>query len=79
MSDQSRGGIYIVNPETGEAESVTSEELKALLLSDLRASKPEPEPEPEHQSEPPKPSPRKRREDLSDAIAHEATPGAGQD
>lgn len=73
MSDQSRGGIYIVNPETGEAEPVTSEELKTLLLSDTHA------PEPEHAAEPPKPSPSKRREDLSDAIAHEATSGTGRD
>jgi hypothetical protein len=29
MNDQSRGGIYIVNPETGEAEAITSEELAA--------------------------------------------------
>jgi hypothetical protein len=29
MNDQSRGGIYIVNPETGEAEAITSEELTA--------------------------------------------------
>lgn len=64
MSDQSRGGIYIVNPETGEAESVTSEELAARIS---RASEPEP----------PKPSPRKRREDLSDATENEAAPFAG--
>jgi hypothetical protein len=29
MNDQSRGGIYIVSPETGEAEAITSEELAA--------------------------------------------------
>jgi hypothetical protein len=39
MNDQSRGGIYIVNPETGEAEGITSEELAAR---EARASEPAP-------------------------------------
>jgi hypothetical protein len=47
MSDQSRGGIYIVNPETGEAEAIASEDLAAL---EARATEPAPM----------KPAPRKR-------------------
>jgi hypothetical protein len=39
MNDQSRGGIYIVNPETGETEVITSEELTARQA---RASEPAP-------------------------------------
>ena len=54
MSDQSRGGIYIVNPATGEAEPITSEELAARLID-------APEPAP------PTPSTRKRKEELTDA------------
>lgn len=54
MSDQSRGGIYIVNPATGEAEPITSEELAAR---GKRAPEPEPIKEPT----------RKRREELTDA------------
>lgn len=57
MSDQSRGGIYIVNPETGEAEAITSEELAAR---EARASEPAPLPT--------IPAPRKRREELTDAV-----------
>jgi hypothetical protein len=41
MNDQSRGGIYIVNPETGEAEAITSEQLAA---SQTPASEPAPAP-----------------------------------
>jgi hypothetical protein len=41
MNDQSRGGIYIVNPDTGETEAITSEELAARQA---RASEPEPAP-----------------------------------
>lgn len=40
MSDQSRGGIYIVNPATGVAEAITSDELAAA--QDAHASKPAP-------------------------------------
>jgi hypothetical protein len=54
MSDQSQGGIYIVNPETGEAESITSEELAARTA---RAAEPAPV----------KPATRKRQEELTDA------------
>ena len=54
MSDQSQGGIYIVNPETGEAEPITSEDLAARIA---RAAEPEPV----------KPAPRKRPEELTDA------------
>lgn len=39
MSDQSRGGIFIVNPESGEAEPITSEELAAR---DAHAAEPQP-------------------------------------
>ena len=54
MSDQSQGGIYIVNPETGEAESIASEELAARTAA---AREPAPV----------KPVVRKRNEDLTDA------------
>jgi hypothetical protein len=54
MNDQSRGGIYIVNPETGEAEPITSEELAAR---EARASEPAPV----------KTSTRKRPEELTNA------------
>jgi hypothetical protein len=57
MSDQSKGGIYIVDPETGEAKSVTSEELIALLISGASAPKPVPS----------KPSPRKPPQELTNA------------
>ena len=59
MNDQSRGGIYIVNPETGEAEAITSEELAA---SQAPASEPalvEPAPV--------KPTTRKSPEELTNA------------
>jgi hypothetical protein len=39
MNDQSRGGIYIVNPETGEAAAITSEQLAA---SQAQVSEPAP-------------------------------------
>jgi hypothetical protein len=39
MSNQSIGGIYIVNPATGEAEAITSEDLAAR---EARASEPAP-------------------------------------
>lgn len=54
MNDQSRGGIYIVNPETGEAEAITSEELAARQAP---ASEPAPA----------KPALRKPPEDLTNA------------
>ena len=54
MSDQSKGGIYIVNPDTGEAEPITSEELAARAH---RAPEPEPIKEPT----------RRRREELTNA------------
>jgi hypothetical protein len=54
MSDQSKGGIYFVNPETGEAEAITSEELAARTAA---ARKPATA----------KPAPRKRQEELTDA------------
>ena len=56
MNDQSRGGIYIVNPDTGETEAITSEELAARQA---RASEPEPEPAPT------KPANRKPPEELT--------------
>lgn len=59
MNDQSRGGIYIVNPETGEAEAITSEELAA---SQARASEPA-----LAKSAPAKPATRKPQEELTDA------------
>jgi hypothetical protein len=39
MTDQSRGGIYIVNPATGETEPIASEDLAAR---EARASEPAP-------------------------------------
>jgi hypothetical protein len=57
MSDQSQGGIYIVNPESGEAEAITSEELAAR---DTRAAEPKPM----------KPAPRKSPEGLTDAVTY---------
>ena len=54
MNDQSRGGIYIVNPKTGEAEAITSEELAARQAP---ASEPAPV----------KPATRKPPEELTDA------------
>jgi hypothetical protein len=54
MNDQSRGGIYIVNPETGETEAITSEELAARQA---HASEPVPV----------KPSTRKPPEELTSA------------
>jgi hypothetical protein len=39
MTDQSRGGIYIVNPATGEAEPIASKDLAAR---EARASEPAP-------------------------------------
>jgi len=59
MNDQSRGGIYIVSPKTGEAEAITSEKLAARQA---RASEPalvEPAPA--------KPATRKISEELTDA------------
>lgn len=56
MSDQSRGGIYIVNPATGEAEAIASEDLAA---KEALASKPKPLPTLH--------APRKRKEELTDA------------
>jgi hypothetical protein len=58
MNDQSRGGIYVVNPETGEAEAITSKELAAR-----QALAPEPVPEPVA----PKPVARKPPEELTNA------------
>jgi hypothetical protein len=58
MSDQSRGGIYIVSPKTGEAEAITSEELAASQALAL-----EPVPEPVA----PKPVARKPPEELTNA------------
>ena len=52
--DQSKGGIYIVNPETGETEAITSDELAARIA---RAAEPKPV----------KPAIRKRQEELTDA------------
>jgi hypothetical protein len=52
MNNQSQGGIYIVNPETGEAEPITSEELAAR---EALASEPAPV----------KTSSRKRSEELT--------------
>lgn len=57
MNDTSRGGIFIVNPATGEAEPITSEELAARLID-------APEPTPA------KAPTRKHKEDLNDAVAH---------
>jgi hypothetical protein len=54
MNDQSQGGIYIVNPETGEAGAITSEELAARQA---RASEPAPV----------KPATRKPPEELNNA------------
>jgi hypothetical protein len=54
MNDQSQGGIYIVNPETGEAEAITSKELAARQA---RASEPAPV----------KPATRKSPEELTNA------------
>jgi hypothetical protein len=56
MNDQSRGGIYIVSPKTGEAEAITSEELAA---SQALVSEPAPAPA--------KPTTRKVSEELTDA------------
>jgi hypothetical protein len=56
MNDQSRGGIYIVSPKTGEAEAITSQELAA---SQAPASEPAPVPA--------KPAIRKPQEELTDA------------
>jgi hypothetical protein len=50
MSNHTRASIFVVNPETGEAEAFTSEEL---------AAKDAPAPEPEAA----KPAPRKSKED----------------
>lgn len=59
MNDQSRGGIYIVNPRTGEAEAITSEELAARQAP---ASEPEPA-----APEPTKPATRKIPEEPTNA------------
>jgi hypothetical protein len=56
MNDQSRGGIYIVKPKTGEVEAITSEELAA---SQAPASEPAPAPV--------KPATRNPPEELTDA------------
>jgi hypothetical protein len=56
MTDQSQGGIFIVNPETGEAEAITSEELAAAKAAPA----------------PVKPNPRKphKTEELTDAVTN---------
>ena len=53
MNDTSRGGIFIVNPATCEAEPITSEEL---AVRKAKAS----------ESAPVKPATRKRQEELTD-------------
>ena len=56
MTDQSQGGIFIVNPKTGVAEPITSEELEAAKAAPAPVK--------------PAPAPRKQKEDLTDGATN---------